>query len=278
MYVLKIKNANLFIGDSEIVSDINKAKTFETESGAQELIDKDKLNNVEIIDRFYQQQNYMDKFYEIWNSDDFIKWQQESKIDFPHEQFDVIKYILDKNVVDEKDLGLMIFSVIMGNLNYQVENGGIHQYTFNNYWRAGAYFVPILRDFAHEHEDKLPKDIVEFIDFIYKKYFNRLKDEFEESYFEITCDECGGSGTIYDFDEDEDDYVDYVCCQCGGDGYIQGDAHQFLEDRGYDFDEFDKTYYNWKPEPLEIFDEFINSINKNKLNEKLTSVLTRNLR
>jgi len=277
MYVLRT-SSGLFLGEKDLVDNIDKARLFETKSEAQEIIKKENLTDIEIIDRFYQQQEYMDKFYEIWNSNGFTKWQKETNDKDLHDQLAVVEYILDKNIVDEEDLGLMIFSVVMGNLNYQVENGGIHQYTFNNYWRVGAYFIPMLRDFILNHQDKLSKDIVEFINFIYKKYFNRLKDEYDEPYFECTCDECGGSGTIYDFDEENDEYIDYVCCQCGGSGHIQGDAVLLLEETGYNFDEFDNTYYNWKPEPLFIFDKFINDINENKLNKDLTNSLVKYLK
>jgi len=128
-------------------------------------------------------------------------------------------------------------AVRIGNMNYQVENGGWMQWWDNGY---GPRDIDYLVNFFNKHAEY--SSFAEMEDLI-----NKVKQESEQP-GEEECDHCGGAGG-YDEDDDESDTSTwYDCDNCRGDGTVESDIPQFS-------DSLDGQYY-------EINDALVSDVEK----------------
>lgn len=136
-------------------------------------------------------------------------------------------------------------AVLLGNMNYQVCNGGWIQWCDNGYCTE----LLALRKILLEMNTEMSNHIVVMLD----KVAETLKDEvlhggvskgFGGYYFadmepeEEDCYECGGDGYIVD-EDDEGNETKETCSHCGGDGYIT------TEPSHPDFDSINSEYYTF---------------------------------
>ena len=200
-------------------------------------------------------QKDMNKFYEYLNSDEFKKYLEENNLT-GFEHCYVKDFMISKG---EKDAERINVSTALGNFNYQVENGGIHQWFYNNYYKHG---LPILLDF-------LPR-VTEYYLEATDKYqlanmilTNLIKIAEYEDYTANTwttdCLECNGTG-YYEDDEEENT----SCEECGGTGTIETDDFSEIISHLLPFD-FDSKFYRF--DSAEIFNEYIKNFDKIMKNE-----------
>jgi hypothetical protein len=130
-------------------------------------------------------------------------------------------------------------AVVLGNLNYQVENGGFNQWVDNGYCTAYPDVEEALTAINTETSKKVYDMLIE----VGKYLDDSVLDGSTHSqgcggwYFDDekcgrdtdTCYECGGSGEIenpdYDWDdEDCDEEQMHTCSECDGDGEVDSDV------------------------------------------------------
>lgn len=115
-------------------------------------------------------------------------------------------------------------AVRIGNMNYQVQNGGWDQWWYNRY---GPRDIQWLIDFFGAHTEY---DTFKWILQLLEKVQSASEEEDEED-----CEYCGGSGEIED--EDEEGNVDSSPCpECSGSGTQGTDQSAFPEN-------YDTEYY-----------------------------------
>jgi hypothetical protein len=176
-------------------------------------------------------QDLMNQFYDMWKSSE---WQGKPQRELLEE--------VDQKVRD---------AVVLGNWNYQVENGGVRQWADNGYVLSIDYLMEALTRINTPNTKK----ILEFLKTLEGKVDYDSKDrgfggsywieEYEEDL--ETCSDCGGSG-YYDeeYDEDEDEYIEVECSECNGSGYVWVD--NWNSNSPSNIDDFDSTYYEMEKE------------------------------
>lgn len=174
-----------------------------------------------------------------------------------YEEFDVHQKLMDKAYDDERNRadntntnwsynrmlsecnGLERLAVTLGNLNYQVENGGFNQWVDNGYCTG-------ISD-AKEALNKLGTETAKQVHLMLEKVEKYLRDEVVSGeaesrgcggdyydddkcgYDSYTCYGCGGSGEVDnpDYDPDDEDCTEdemIECCECFGSGEVEEEA------------------------------------------------------
>lgn len=157
-------------------------------------------------------QSLMDEVYDFWQKSSLTREEVLSKFSEKHQA-----------------------AVRLGNLNYQVENGGFSQWECNEYNEDLEELLTICdRGIALGLEDfKVIKELlVEY----------KEMPEYESDTEETDCYSCDGTGTIEEYDEDEDEVINETCEECGGDGYFSEETNN-EDERAEIFDKLDDRYY-----------------------------------
>ena len=142
-------------------------------------------------------------------------------------------------------------AVQLGNLNYQVENGGFSQWHFNEY----SDDLPDLLKLCNKgialniKGFKLLKSLL----IIFEDLPNPNKTEIETS----TCHNCSGEGTILDYDL-EDNEIEVECNECCGSGEIEEeyDNWQYFGNECHKLDVKYYEYENWLNDYQELLNRF----------------------
>ena len=116
-------------------------------------------------------------------------------------------------------------AVRVGNMNYQVQNGGWDQWWDNGY---GPRDIDWLVDFFHTHREY--KSFKWIFDLLEKVQYTSELPGTEE------CTWCGGSGEIEDEDPETGEVEYEECPECRGTGEVATDEPSFP-------DEYDDSYY-----------------------------------
>lgn len=124
-------------------------------------------------------------------------------------------------------------AVKLGNLNYQVNNGGFSQWEFNEY-NEDIEDLKIICDkgisLNIEEFKKLKQILVEYSEI----------PDYNTQYEEKDCFECGGSGKVEDYNNDE---IKVTCSECGGSGKQDSEVNKNRE-RNSLFKRIDDKYSN----------------------------------
>lgn len=135
-------------------------------------------------------------------------------------------------------------AVRVGNLNYQVENGGFSQWFSNSY---GKRDLAWLLDFFSKHS--------EYAAFQWAHGLLSKVDKIAEGPFEIACDYCGGSGD-QEYDDDETGETKTEPCDyCHGDGTVE--VTDIDEVEGDLFDKEDDEFYQRNGELLAATEKYV---------------------
>lgn len=154
-------------------------------------------------------------------------------------------------------------AVVLGNFNYQVGNGGTHQWVFNRYpFEDYNYMFPLF--------EKIKKDLDKkgfynhIVDNIYSILESIRADIFifnESGEVNIDCEYCNGDGYEIYMDEDEEE-IEEKCFCCGGSGISStkniNNAANFLAN--YIKEEDSKIYNEW----LDLFESMVLNYEKIK--------------
>jgi len=158
-------------------------------------------------------QKLMDEFYHFWQLEENCKLSQEA-------------------VLEKFDSKLHKAAVILGNFNYQVENGGFEQWIFNGYY----VFIDELIDLLMIGSEQNIKYLNRVLGMV-----QEIRDAIPDMDDLIQCSECGGIGYLIDNDNDE-----YICEECNGDGKIE--LSEYVA-RNVDFNTLDSEYYDMEVLP-----------------------------
>lgn len=202
------------------------------------------MNNIEI------HQKLMDEVYS--------KWQEK---EFEHmDRLEIIDKFFDKKHK---------VAVQLGNLNYQVENGGFSQWFFNSY---GDEDIDNLIEYLSEAITKKIPYSEELYNILYliKNEHMDITCPNCQGYGYVDCSECDCDGTIDCYEcsgegyiEDEDDEDNKITCsfcngeaviecgECCGEGHIEcesckGEGRVHVDDNG--IEQFDERYFNIEEE------------------------------
>ena len=192
-------------------------------------------------------QKDMNKFYEYLNDKNFTEYRKVNELTgFDH---CYVKAFAENK--GDKDAERLDVSTALGNFNYQVENGGIHQWVYNNYYMHG---LPILLEFLPQVMEYYKEDSSEYK--LAKLVLDKLTEIANEDYlaneWTIICDECDGSGQSID----EEGELTH-CYECDGTGHIT--VHDFTEVVSYLLeDNFDSKFYKF--DTVNIFNKYIENI------------------
>ena len=133
-------------------------------------------------------------------------------------------------------------AVKLGNLNYQIENGGISQWIFNRYMEEDILDLKEYTNYAKEKDVENIGILEEVIQPIIKNYTFLSKE------VEVECDCCYGSGVD---DEGEE------CWKCYGEGVIYVDKIEYMTDyENYDYEE-DKFFSLNQEDRFKLFEDII---------------------
>jgi len=133
-------------------------------------------------------------------------------------------------------------AVQLGNLNYQVENGGFMQWIDNGYCEEDLYDLIDICNKAIELKINNFSMLLNLLNKV--KELPEEKTEIEE----YNCSHCHGMGYEEYEDEDDNGNIEIVkedCDYCGGDGTIteEYDNREFIYD---ECNKLDKIYYEWE--------------------------------
>lgn len=172
-----------------------------------------------------RQQELMDEVYS--------KWQELSKENKKITKNEVLKLFPKKYSV----------AVKLGNLNYQVENGGFSQWCFNGYLDEDIKDLEGYIDTAKKNNitniDILEKSLLPIIE-VYENPFR--------NYTLVECNECEGVGHF----EDEEE-----CCRCGGTGIVEIDFNDYMVEY-YDFGDEERNFFSLEQEDrFKLFEDII---------------------
>lgn len=150
------------------------------------------------MEKFDLQQSLMDEVYDKWRTEECSKMDKLEVID---------KYFTPKHKI----------AVQLGNMNYQVNNGGWSQWHFNG-------FDEDLEDLIQYAKMGTKLNLKTFTTLL--QILTDIKALGEPSDYDDTewneCPECSGSGIIYTYD-DEDNEIEKECSECGGEGKWEED-------------------------------------------------------
>ena len=180
-------------------------------------------------------QKLMNNAYDLINRDGEIK-----------SHSDMIKYLSDNKKYD------MLDAVLIGNMNYQVENGGWEQWVSNGY----CIHFPLLVDALNRVDSPNTIKVLDMLDTVAKRLSddvldgsihsggcmdNYLNEEYQEH--EEECSECGGNGYIDTEDGEED------CEWCDGCGFI-------TIEEDLDYGDLSSLYYKFNDEFMTELKEY----------------------
>jgi len=153
------------------------------------------------------------------------------------------------------------YAVLLGNLNYQVCNGGWIQWCDNGYCTKIAIVTKVVAQMNTE----LSKRVLAML----KQVESTLKDEvvagevashgWGGDYFanmepeEEECWNCRGEGTL-SYEDDEGNDKNETCPECGGDGVITTDPQH------PDFSKLDTEYYSFNDAFMEECQTFLKTL------------------
>ena len=165
-----------------------------------------------------------------------------------------------------------LVAVVLGNLNYQTENGGFNQWVSNGYCTAYQSIIEALNNIDTKTSLKVKEMVEEVGKFLSEEvldgtctdsgmsgdYYDTDKLDPEEE----TCHECDGQGEVenpdYD-DEDEDCYEDQtIGCNYCDFGTITSDEQ--FEDPN--FNHLDSRFYNINAALMVDIEVYLNKIHK----------------
>ena len=154
-------------------------------------------------------------------------------------------------------------AVVLGNMNYQVENGGWNQWVDNGYCTSYPHLMDALETLGTDNAKK----IITMLDTIGDDlrddvisgtcndggcggtYFN--DDKYGEQ--EEDCYNCNGEGTVSEWNDDTENDEDITCEQCGGDGVITEEMS------APDYDELTSKFYDINDKFMEECNEFLSN-------------------
>lgn len=132
-------------------------------------------------------------------------------------------------------------AVRVGNMNYQVENGGWAQWYGNGYGKRDEEW---LMDFFDAHK--------EYAAFSWMARLLSNVAGIAEGPFDVTCDWCGGDGET---EIDDETGEGEVCDQCHGDGTIETDDLDNVE--ADIFDKQDGTFYEGNDKLMAAMEQYL---------------------
>jgi hypothetical protein len=120
---------------------------------------------------------------------------------------------LERKVALAKFDDLHQAAVMLGNLNYQVTNGGFNQWNFNGYSEDIEELLGIC-------DNGIALELNDFKTL--KELLIKFKEapEPENYYQEYDCPECYGHGTVEEYDENGEE-ENVTCDECGGSGELE---------------------------------------------------------
>lgn len=152
-------------------------------------------------------------------------------------------------------------AVLLGNLNYQIGNGGFRQWVDNGYGTEIDNVLAVLGEVGTANAHKVIGMLESLRPFLREGAENRgcfstywIQEETEEE-----CSECNGSGYIQnEEDEDEEGNInehEERCDCCNGSGYCEGPEEDSSE--GIELAEkYDNEYYALKDQFLDEIEAF----------------------
>ena len=156
------------------------------------------------------------------------------------------------------------YAVVLGNMNYQVENGGWEQWVYNGYCTA----YPILMEALEIMDTENAKKIIKMVERVGEDLYDEVLEGTEEDkgcggdYIDKnkhSCYDCDGIGTVYTEDYDDDGELieeEEICSQCDGQGY-------FIEDHPYE--EECTEYYKINEEFMKEAEVFLQGLYENQI-------------
>ena len=177
-------------------------------------------------------QELMDKAYSRWQKGGDLH--NTSRIEF-----------LDKLTDPER------MAVVLGNLNYQVENGGWNQWVDNGYCTSIVH----LKDALEKVGTPTAKKVLTMVETVEDDLsdevvsgnctdggcFGRYYKENRHGEQEEDCWHCRGEGVITEWDDDEENDVEVTCEECGGDGmtveWMDAPDYSELDNKFYEINE-----------------------------------------
>lgn len=173
--------------------------------------------------------------------------------------------------------------VQLGNYNYQVCNGGHHQYFDNGYASGGGgcfqqhdpecvLHNEMLDAFKEVVTDNTPEEFKEIIlkgrSVMAKFHITVDTERYDEEdcdacsgYGTVDCEHCGGNGVV-----EEDDGSESTCPECGGRGTVtcdscDGRGHVEVDNENYGYPDNLKSLGKLDSDWYEINDEFMAAVN-----------------
>jgi len=164
-------------------------------------------------------------------------------------------------------------AVVLGNLNYQVENGGFNQWVDNGYCTS----YPIIEEALTALNTETSKKVYDMLTEVGEYLDDSVLDGTMKSngcggwYFDDekcgretdTCYGCGGSGEIDnpDFDWDDSDNCTedemLTCDDCEGTGEVEGDVDYPNFSGDYRCNDLDNAFYDINDQFLKDIKEYI---------------------
>lgn len=142
-------------------------------------------------------------------------------------------------------------AIQLGNMNYQVNNGGWSQWHLNGYSEDLEDIIEIAKKGTAQgikYFDTLLQILTDIEALGEPKDYNDTE--------ECTCSYCSGHGTITDYNEDDEE-IEVDCPECGGEGTWEEDIDGEEEYRSL-LNDFDNKYYEFNEDELiSSFDEFV---------------------
>lgn len=184
-----------------------------------------------------------------------------------------VDFLEDDNVSDAIKLAYLV-----GKYNYQVENGGHHQY-FDNGYAGGTFgcFAPTDEKAsmtAHKkmidlltnepslepYRNEEPATIHQVID-IAERFLENFEIVEEDEFDYEVCFACGGDGEWYEDDEAEENEDLTVCDDCDGTGEVEEEvahAGDLSSTTTFQWEQLDDEYYQINQHFLVVLDRWAN--------------------
>jgi len=152
-------------------------------------------------------------------------------------------------------------AVLLGNLNYQVQNGGFRQWVGNGYATEAHQILDLLKKIGTETALKVSNMIEQLMPFLEEGLTSRgfcgsywVEEETEE-----TCCECDGTGEMEEEYEEDDEIFERTerCPYCGGSGYVSGEREPSFEGTSL-AESLDNQYYDLDKQFMQEVESFLN--------------------
>jgi len=151
-------------------------------------------------------------------------------------------------------------AILLGNLNYQIGNGGFRQWVDNGYGTEINNVIEVLEEVGTANAHKVIEMLEMLKSFLRKGAENKgcfstywIQEETTEE-----CSECGGSGYIQEEEEDEEGNINESeerCSNCHGSGLCEGPEEDSPE--GLEIAErYDHEYYAMNAQFLDEIEAF----------------------